>query len=97
MSLDELRGMKEITRTGTNTWDNPEFRAAIEAPGRRKVVIAAGGSSYPRRHTRQCVPQAATAWTGVRPRDFFTRSATRSATTLWLRAAPLGAGRTSPA
>jgi len=38
--LDELPGVTEIDRTGVNAWEDPDFRAAIEATGRRKVVIA---------------------------------------------------------
>ncbi|THJ65165.1 isochorismatase family protein [Arthrobacter echini] len=32
-------GTKEIDRTGDNAWEDPDFRAAVEATGRRKVVI----------------------------------------------------------
>jgi len=38
--LDELPGVSEIDRTGVNAWEDADFRAAIEATGRRKVVIA---------------------------------------------------------
>lgn len=38
--LDELPGVSEIDRTGVNAWEDPDFRSAIEATGRRKVVIA---------------------------------------------------------
>lgn len=38
--LDELPGVEEIDRTGVNAWEDPDFRAAIEGSGRRKVVIA---------------------------------------------------------
>lgn len=37
---DELPGVDEIDRTGVNTWEDPDFRAAIETSGRRKVGIA---------------------------------------------------------
>lgn len=37
---DELPGVEEIDRTGVNAWEDPDFRAAIETTGRRKVVIA---------------------------------------------------------
>lgn len=37
---DELPGVEEIDRTGVNAWEDPDFRAAIEATGRKKVVIA---------------------------------------------------------
>ncbi|MGH3352485.1 MAG: isochorismatase family protein [Nocardioides sp.] len=37
---DELPGVEEIDRTGVNAWEDPDFRAAIESSGRRKVVIA---------------------------------------------------------
>ncbi|WP_223395078.1 isochorismatase family protein [Nocardioides rotundus] len=37
---DELPGVEEIDRTGVNAWEDPDFRAAIEASGRKKVVIA---------------------------------------------------------
>lgn len=39
--LDELPGTVEIDRTGVNAWEDADFRAAVEATGRRKVVIAA--------------------------------------------------------
>lgn len=38
--LDELPGVTEIDRTGVNAWEDPDFRSAVEATGRRKVVIA---------------------------------------------------------
>jgi nicotinamidase-related amidase len=38
--LDELPGVTEIDRTGVNAWEDADFRGAIEATGRRKVVIA---------------------------------------------------------
>ncbi|WP_149360157.1 hydrolase [Lolliginicoccus suaedae] len=38
--LAELPGVTEIDRTGVNAWEDADFRAAIEATGRRKVVIA---------------------------------------------------------
>lgn len=37
---DELPDIEEIDRTGVNAWEDPDFRAAIEATGRKKVVIA---------------------------------------------------------
>lgn len=37
---DELPGVGKIDRTGVNAWEDPDFRAAIESSGRRKVVIA---------------------------------------------------------
>ncbi|GAA3689255.1 hydrolase [Arthrobacter ginkgonis] len=38
--MDELPGAVEIDRTGVNAWEDPDFRAAIEGTGRRKVVMA---------------------------------------------------------
>ncbi|WP_278313867.1 hydrolase [Lolliginicoccus levis] len=38
--LAELPGVTEIDRTGVNAWEDTEFREAVEATGRRKVVIA---------------------------------------------------------
>lgn len=38
--LAELPGQKEIDRTGVNAWEDEEFRNAVKATGRRKVVIA---------------------------------------------------------
>ena len=35
-----LPGVPEIDRTTLNSWEDPEFRAAVEATGRRKLVIA---------------------------------------------------------
>jgi nicotinamidase-related amidase len=36
---EALPGVEEIDRTGVNAWEDPDFRRAIEATGRRKVVI----------------------------------------------------------
>ena len=35
-----LPGVAEIDRTSMNSWEDPDFRAAIEQTGRRKLVIA---------------------------------------------------------
>lgn len=37
--LEALPGVTEIDRTGVNSWEDADFRRAIEATGRRKVVI----------------------------------------------------------
>jgi nicotinamidase-related amidase len=37
---DELPGVPEIDRTGVNSWEDADFRAAIEATGRKKIVMA---------------------------------------------------------
>lgn len=37
---EALPGVAEIDRTSMNSWEDPEFHAAIEATGRRKLVIA---------------------------------------------------------
>ena len=37
--LDELPGIEEIDRTGVNAWEDADFRAAIEATGRRNIVV----------------------------------------------------------
>lgn len=37
---DEIPDVPEIDRTGVNAWEDADFRAAIEASGRKKVVIA---------------------------------------------------------
>jgi len=37
---EALPGVEEIDRTSMNSWEDPEFRAAIEATGRRKLIIA---------------------------------------------------------
>lgn len=37
---EALPGVAEIDRTSMNSWEDPEFRAAIEATGRRKLIIA---------------------------------------------------------
>ncbi|TQL68390.1 nicotinamidase-related amidase [Nocardioides albertanoniae] len=37
---DELPGVAEIDRTGVNSWEDADFRAAIEATGRKKIVMA---------------------------------------------------------
>lgn len=36
----ELPGITEIDRTGVNSWEDSDFRAAIEATGRKKIVMA---------------------------------------------------------
>lgn len=38
--MAELPGVKEIDRTGVNSWEDEEFRNAVKATGRKKVVIA---------------------------------------------------------
>jgi nicotinamidase-related amidase len=35
-----LPGVPEIDRTTMNSWEDPEFRAAVEATGRRKLILA---------------------------------------------------------
>ena len=36
----ELPGITEIDRTGVNSWEDADFRAAIEVTGRKKIVMA---------------------------------------------------------
>lgn len=36
----ELPRITEIDRTGVNSWEDPHFRGAIEATGRKKIVMA---------------------------------------------------------
>ena len=38
--LEALPGVPEIDRTSMNSWEDPEFRAAIERSGRKKLIIA---------------------------------------------------------
>lgn len=38
--LAELPGQKEIDRSGVNAWEDEEFRNAVKATGRKKIVIA---------------------------------------------------------
>src|SRR3546814_8248266 len=42
-TIDELRAelpdVPEIDRTGVNSWEDPDFRAAVEATGRKKIVM----------------------------------------------------------
>jgi nicotinamidase-related amidase len=38
--LDVLPGVPEIDRTTMNSWEDPDFRAAIERTGRKKLIIA---------------------------------------------------------
>ena len=38
--MAELPGVKEIDRTGVNAWEDAEFRAAVEATGRKNIVMA---------------------------------------------------------
>jgi nicotinamidase-related amidase len=35
-----LPGVPEIDRTTMNSWEDPEFRVAVQASGRRKLIIA---------------------------------------------------------
>ena len=37
---EALPGVPEIDRTTINSWEDPDFRAAVEATGRRKLVLA---------------------------------------------------------
>ncbi|MFC5579203.1 hydrolase [Lysobacter niabensis] len=37
---EALPGVGEIDRTSMNSWEDPDFRAAVEASGRRKLIIA---------------------------------------------------------
>ena len=37
---EALPGVPEIDRTSMNSWEDPEFRAAIEKSGRKKLIIA---------------------------------------------------------
>lgn len=37
---EALPGVPEIDRTTMNSWEDPDFRSAIEASGRRKLIIA---------------------------------------------------------
>lgn len=36
---NELPGVDEIDRTTLNSWEDPDFRAAVEATGRTKVIL----------------------------------------------------------
>lgn len=38
--LEALPGVPEIDRTTMNSWEDPDFRAAVERTGRKKLVIA---------------------------------------------------------
>lgn len=38
--MDELPGVTQIDRTGVNSWEDADFRAAIEATGRKKIIMA---------------------------------------------------------
>lgn len=35
-----LPGVPEIDRTTLNSWEDPDFRAAVQASGRRKLIVA---------------------------------------------------------
>ncbi len=37
---DALPGVPEIDRTTMNSWEDPDFRAAIEKTGRKKLIVA---------------------------------------------------------
>lgn len=39
--MEEMPGQSEIDRTGVNSWEDEEFRNAVTATGRRKIVICA--------------------------------------------------------
>lgn len=36
---DELPDVPEVDRTTLNSWEDPDFRAAVEATGRRKILM----------------------------------------------------------
>ena len=38
--LEALPGVPEIDRTTLNSWEDPDFRAAVERTGRKKLIIA---------------------------------------------------------
>ena len=38
--MAELPGVTEIDRTGVNSWEDADFRAAVEATGRKNIVMA---------------------------------------------------------
>ncbi|MEM9517555.1 MAG: isochorismatase family protein [Actinomycetota bacterium] len=38
---DVLRGVPTVDRDAVNAWEEPEFRAAVERTGRRKLIMAA--------------------------------------------------------
>ncbi|GLY67950.1 isochorismatase family protein [Amycolatopsis taiwanensis] len=38
--MKELPGVTEIDRTGVNSWEDADFRAAIKATGRKKIIMA---------------------------------------------------------
>jgi nicotinamidase-related amidase len=38
--LEALPGVPEIDRTSMNSWEDPDFRAAVERTGRKKLIIA---------------------------------------------------------
>lgn len=38
--LAELPGVTEIDRTSMNSWEDPDFRAAIQRSGRKKLILA---------------------------------------------------------
>lgn len=35
----ELPGVEEVDRTTLNSWEDPDFRAAVEATSRRKIIM----------------------------------------------------------
>lgn len=37
---DALQGVPEIDRTTMNSWEDPDFRAAVEKTGRKKLIVA---------------------------------------------------------
>jgi len=37
---EALPGVPEIDRTTMNSWEDPEFRAAVESTGRKKLILA---------------------------------------------------------
>jgi nicotinamidase-related amidase len=37
---EALPGVPEIDRTTMNSWEDPDFRAAVESTGRRKLILA---------------------------------------------------------
>lgn len=39
--MQEMPGQKEIDRTGVNSWEDEEFRNAVKATGRKKIIMCA--------------------------------------------------------
>ncbi|WP_427915641.1 hypothetical protein ACPWT1_06035 [Ramlibacter sp. MMS24-I3-19] len=61
---DVLPGVPEIDRTSMNSWEDPDFRGAVERTQRRKLILAASGPrcASPSRPWTRCARATRCSW-----------------------------------